>query len=167
MKVRDSQRSKLYKAEHVAWIDRQTRYDDLDACVEYLRKVWTSEWTRSQFDRARAWPLPKVVDGRGTRSATGSIRRINLPRWARTDWVILHECAHALTPERPAHGRAFARTFLALVQHFIGVEAGTALKHAFKAHRVRWRPKRVLTPERLAVLRARGLALAAARKKGD
>jgi hypothetical protein len=39
------------------------------------------------------------------------------------------------------------------------------LRQAFREHRVRYTPKRQLTPEALERLRARGRALAASRKK--
>lgn len=162
---RDSQRKKLYTAETEASLGGKVKFPELPDCEAYLRKVWTAEWTQAHFERARVYPVPAIRDGRGATRATGSLRNIKLPRWARYDWVILHEIAHALTKERPAHGRDFARHFLALVRHFIGAQAGATLKVAFKKHRVRWKPKRALTPERLAQLRARGYALAAARKK--
>jgi len=81
--------------------------------------------------------------------------------------VILHEVAHALTSQRPAHGPHFAACFLSLVRHFIGHPEAAALKAAFKAEHVRTRPKRKrhMTPEVLETLRARGRALAAARHK--
>jgi hypothetical protein len=54
---------------------------------------------------------------------------------------------------------------LKLTRRFLGVEEWRKLREAFKAHRVRHRPrkKRILTEEQRAELRARFAAIRAAR----
>lgn len=160
---RDTQRSKLYAAERAAFGDAFTADPmDFDRAVAFVRQVWRSPWTR------RKWPFvtynapPYVADGRGTLYARGSLGRLNLPRWSRTKPVILHELAHALTWHRrdiAAHGREFAAVLLELVQHWLGVAAAKKLRAAFRAGRVRYRPKRLLTPAQLERLREQRLAV--------
>lgn len=164
-RARDMQRAKLYRAECEAF-PKDGPHFDLDVAEQFIATVWGSPWTKRHFERARDYPPPRVKDGRGTRTARGGLFRINLPRWARTRPIILHEVAHALTRvtrEQPAHGQAFAATFLALAQHFLGTAAAAQLKASFRKHHVRYRPKRRLSEAALAALRARGQQLAARR----
>lgn len=159
---RDTQRSKLYAAEREAFGQPKEELS-LDTTVAFVRQVWRSPWTARKFQIARYSEPPYVADGRGTTAARGSLRRLNLPRWSRNKVVILHELAHALTWHREtfaAHGREFAAVFLELVSHWLGVDAAKRLRAAFRAKRVRYRPKRQLTPEQREALRERGKALA-------
>lgn len=161
--VRDPQKGRLYKAENAAFPNKK---EDLDyeATVAYVAKVWASPWIRRHFRQAVRHPHPYVKDGRGTRIARGGLRRLNLPRWARNRPVILHEITHALLPPSEHHGWLFAKSFLALVQHFIGREAALVLKGAYRSYRVRYKKPRTMRPEVLAKLRERGRQLAAARR---
>lgn len=62
----------------------------------------------------------RITNGGGTRTATGSPDRINLPLWARTRETVLHEAAHAITDSlwpwgsTAAHGPEYARVLLEL-----------------------------------------------------
>src|SRR5262245_65586651 len=164
--ARDMQRAKPYRAEREAFPGFSSGTEVMefaDAC-RYVAMVWRSPWTRRTFPLA-VHAVPRVKDGRGTRIARGGLYRINLPRWARTKPVMLHEIAHSLTVDRldeGVHGRTFARNFLALVQHFLGRDAAKALRASFRKHRVRYNRKRRISPEALAALRSRGAMLAAA-----
>jgi putative metallohydrolase (TIGR04338 family) len=63
---------------------------------------------------------------------------VALPRWGRSERVILHELAHHATPRYcAAHGPEYARTFLDLVRHFMGREVAQQLEEAFESHRVK------------------------------
>jgi hypothetical protein len=139
--MRDSQRSKLYKAERAAWACYDTQpYLTLDECKKLIHKC-------AKFSHG---PRPTVTDGRGTRFARGSSWRINLPKWARTAPVVLHEYAHALTSHMTvaAHGPEFAAAFVKLTRRFIGKTEGDILKMAFRQYRVKCqaRKKMVTTP---------------------
>ena len=81
-----------------------------------------------------------VTDGRGTRAAYGypSQKRISLPKWARSKIVILHEVAHIISPEEPAHGRGFCRLLCDMVQRFIGKQEADTLRGSFKKYRVKY-----------------------------
>ncbi|AXQ69237.1 hypothetical protein HOU02_gp488 [Caulobacter phage CcrBL9] len=87
-----------------------------------------------------------------------------MPRWARCEHIVLHEVAHSLTIRRhgyhvASHGWQYAAIYLDLVRFGMGVEAHRMLKESFKAHKVRWTPKKTRTAspevlERLAKARA-------------
>lgn len=169
--ARDMQKAKLYRAEREAFgfgFSAVVRYDrhsgrhssemTLPDCEAFIDKVCCDAWVRRTFGTI----APRVADGRGTRIARGSPDRINLPRWARTKPVILHELAHGLTrkaygPSPAPHGWEFASVYLRLVQHFLGKDRADQLRAAFKKHRVRTAPKRTrpMSDEAKAILRAR------------
>lgn len=125
-------------------------------CQAYYDELLRSTWWKHR------WPHIKKVrikDGRGTRKARGSLKidffaeqsgsmeftirstasaLINLPRWARREWVMLHELAHSVTPDSlPAHGPDFAANYLTLIHHKLGRDAEQQLLDAFIEHRVR------------------------------
>lgn len=148
---RDNQRAKLYKAEREAFKGKfpcDELHDwSVEDCQRYVDKIQKSKWWKK---RCRFYPRIIVGDGRGHRRAVAyhmTLSRnpgIALPLWSRKEWVILHELAHHLVyGHHPngsaAHGREFAKEFLALVRRWLGPEEAKALKAAFKANRVKSR----------------------------
>ena len=68
---------------------------------------------------------PVVKDGRGRRIACGGLMFIKLPKWARMNYVVLHECAHGLTMHlggKEAHGPLFVRVYIELVSKLTGIK---------------------------------------------
>jgi putative metallohydrolase (TIGR04338 family) len=142
---RDFQRSRVYAAERE--LDGTPTHRKLAECQAFVDKVLRSKWWRSRGGESGI----VVEDGRGRSRAcyqsgffsmTGRGIRppvVKLPRWARSELVILHELAHSLTNGGPWHGREFARNFLALVGRFMGREAATALRESYRKHRVKYR----------------------------
>ena len=166
MRPRDSQRQRLYDAENDCFGRSSYYVGDLGECREFVNKVWTSSWTTKHYRIVAVTFPPDVTDGRGARRAYGSRRRISLPLWTRSKWIILHEIAHGLMIGFvAAHGREFAACYLALVQHFLGKDDAELLKMSFKQYHVKYRPKKKLSEDALAELRKRGRALAAAKIK--
>lgn len=163
-RIRDPQRGRFYKAENHAFPESRDGGMSYEETVGYVTKVWRSAWTQKRFKRARTFKPPEVADGRGTRWARGSLTRLNLPKWARTTPVILHEVCHALHHDEAAHGWAFAQRYLALVQHFLGRQDAQRLKASYRQHKVRYKKPRTMSPETLAKLRARGHQLVAAKR---
>lgn len=117
MSLRDSQRTKFYKWERevVSGRARDQRLS-LEACGELISKVC----------RSYSVAIPEVKDGRGTRKASAQLNRINLPRWARTKGVVLHELTHCILDfdafrrgrwgnAYAAHGPEFMRLFIQLL----------------------------------------------------
>ncbi len=146
---RDSQRSKVYKAETAAGFDKHQPDPDLrdmPALVRFVRRVWRSKRLRAAWPKCGGDP-PVVRDGRGHRNATGSAYRVTLPVWSRNRLVVLHELAHAVTHRQygwatAGHGHEFCAVFLKLVLWHLGRDAHDRLKAGFKAHRVKFRPPR-------------------------
>lgn len=154
MKARDSQRAKLYRAErlHSYWAKTKLM-DSLDGVHQFVADVTRKTWFTVRWPYAQAVKVGgkwtdrwRIKDGRGCRSARGSHLFMVLPCWARHPLVILHEMAHGLSCDDPAHGWRFAETFLTLVHHTLGKDAGDELKRLFRENRVHFRPKRKGNP---------------------
>lgn len=179
---RDSRRQKCYDGERACFgysmgapIDKDR---SLEAAEAFATKVLNSAaWMRLRKDhgklnpagecwiRQRGW---KIKDGRGTTFARGGGNRLNLPRWARTKPVILHEIAHCLVGAGNGHHWPFNRAFIDLVNVFMGRETGTKLERCLKAAGAKTRPPKQLSEEHLAKLRAaskKGLAAIAKKRE--
>lgn len=173
MKERDSQRSKLYTAEKEALEQFATPLPTVDDIQAYILKQSARTTLQTRYGRAMEvanWPI-MIGDGRRTRRALAyGTNKMTFPRWARKDWVVLHEWAHiihnrlaargsllksnvgARTEELrggAAHGWQYAAIYLDLVRFCMGKETHDKLRAAFKEHRVRFKAKstRVATPE--------------------
>ena len=181
------QRSKSYPAARIALKDIAAPLPTVGDLEKYLARQSARATLRSRYGKAvdvSDWKL-EVSDGRRCRRALAyGTYKIAIPRWARNDWVVLHEWAHIVharvtAMERgeclprmvgygsrtselaggPFHGWQYAAVYLDLVRFCMNTEAADALKTAFKEHRVRFRPKRTVTAtpdqlERLAAMRA-------------
>jgi putative metallohydrolase (TIGR04338 family) len=138
--LRDSQRSKVYKAEGVIhYPAKGKRYESMSEVTAYVERVCDSKF----WKKLNGYYV-KVEDGRGRRTACASDwGTINLPKWARQDSVILHELAHTLVNfdyhnPVPSHGKEFAKMYLILVKRFMGKEAHDTLRDSFKKHNVHY-----------------------------
>jgi hypothetical protein len=101
---RDTQRARLYRAEDEVAVGRSLpTLERLQAYVEEVRAAawFVARWGERSFE---------VRPGFGHRHATADRDgRLQLPRWSRTELVVLHEMAHPLTPAGYApHGPEFA-----------------------------------------------------------
>lgn len=159
--LRDSQKGKVYRSEGVLR-KFATSLPSVFDVEKFCDKVTSSCWTQKHFG-----PRNKVVvkDGRGTRNAFARSWMINIPLWARSSDIVLHELAHVFVQRKPPHGPLFAAAYLKLVKHFMGKEAHTALKQAFRKNRVKTkiRAKRILTNEQKEILRERMVKARAAK----
>lgn len=160
---RDSQKSRLYAAEQSVFRGRGQQLGMDIGTIQLLvdgiteSKFWSRLVARSGHEVIRV----RVRQGRKGSCARGGMLEISLPDWAKTPSVLLHELAHSATPGA-AHHWPFAATFLELVRHYMGEPWHLALKAAFKAHGVCYRPKRKATEAQ----REAGRRLAACRR-GD
>ena len=101
---RDFQRSKVYSWERAVF-GRPTEKLTLAQCTELARKLCGFKVI--------------VKNGRGRRKACAyyETRTISLPRWARCEWVVIHECAHLLTDlEHAAHGALYMKNYIRLLE---------------------------------------------------
>lgn len=164
---RDSQRSKLYKAEREVWAGSK-RHETIEEVEAFVAKVRGRKVLKDRFKLALSNRI-KIGDGRRRRNAAGGRYGIYMPRWSRSEMVILHELAHTITirlcgESVAAHGWQYANVYLQLVSSMLGREMHDRLKAAFKKHGVRSKPKkkRTVTPQMLEHLaNARQLAAAA------
>jgi putative metallohydrolase (TIGR04338 family) len=143
--MRDTQRSKLYRAEGVA---TGKSFADIAEVRAYVEKINRSAWWRSHH-KFPGIPI-EVTDGRGRRKACAlGMRTIKLPKWARYEEVVLHELAHTIITSRfgyggaPAHGREFAKMLLLMVRHFMGKDDYETLKTSFKIAGVKYATSKV------------------------
>lgn len=131
---RDSQRARLYRAEDEVGTGR--RLPTVPMLQAYVDALAASAWFEARWG-ARSF---EVRPGYGHRRATADGNGVlQLPKWARTEAVVLHEVAHCLTPvEFAAHGPEYAGVLLSIVRR--AVDPGTAqrLEDSFGRHRVRW-----------------------------
>lgn len=160
--IRDTQRSKLYKAEEVLEGPHTKVFRDLQDITAFVEKVVKSKRFRGLSNWKRSVTL-RVESGAGRRSAAFKdghldVVRLTLPVFARKDWIILHELSHYLVyvdeklngREAAIHGREFCNYYLKLVSYFLGREEADKLKESFRKNKVRYLPKRTLSPERRA-----------------
>jgi len=174
---RDSQRSKLYRAEDVLISHPDNTHYTLEEAQALVDLLMSRAWFKRRWPRLSKRGTIPVVKGRGYRARAhwqtwpGLTYWISLPSPVyRSSYVILHELAHVCCFDQygvnniPAHGREFAKTFLELVNWHMGKDAGDALRQSYKDHGVRYRKRpdrKPLSEDQRQVLRER-MALARA-----
>ncbi len=166
---RDQQKSKLYKAEKILKPMRKS-YPEMADVQAYVVKVQASKVLQRRFGGALTKSF-EVGDGRRRTNAGGGYWGIYMPRWSRTDQIILHEMAHTILIRMQgsnvsAHGWMYANVYLQLVKTMMGAAAHDMLKESFREHRVRFAEKKTraageVTPEMIERLaRAREIRMA-------
>ena len=131
---RDSQRARLYRAEGEVGIGR--RLPSVERMQAYVDDLLAADWFTARWG-ARSF---EIRPGFGHRRATADEHGVlQMPTWARTELVLLHEVAHCLTPATVAsHGPEYAGVLVALARRAMSPGTGQALEEAFLRHRVRW-----------------------------
>lgn len=138
--IADKQTLRLYNAEGV--LKENSEDLTLKECRKYVRDILSTGYVRVNFDYRT--PI-RVGDGRGWVMARATFDDnnkpiIQLPRWARNKYVILHEIAHHLImridEDDNGHGPLFASVLLDLVRIDLGLLAYYKLKLAFLFRRV-------------------------------
>ena len=130
------QAGRLYAAE-AATIKVSNNAMTLKECQQFVDKVLARKYVQANYP----WHLPIVVhDGRGRRNACATFRHWNyailLPKWARNEFVILHEIAHHIS-RGDGHGPQFATCLLDLVRNVMGKEEAELLQAGFALHGVK------------------------------
>ena len=131
---RDNQRARLYRAE--GELDAGRRLPTVDRMQAWVDGLAATDWFVARWgDRAF-----EVRPGFGHRRATADQNGIlQMPKWARSELVLLHEVAHCLTPvDVASHGPEYAGVLLALVRRGMGPGPAQHLEDAFGRERVRW-----------------------------
>ena len=131
---RDSQRARLYRAE--GQVDAGRGLPTVERMQAWVDGLVAADWFVARWgDRAF-----DVRPGFGHRRATADQNGVlQMPKWARSELVLLHEVAHCLTPVNVAsHGPEYAGVLLALVRRGMGPGPAQHLEDAFARERVRW-----------------------------
>jgi putative metallohydrolase (TIGR04338 family) len=100
----DKQQNRLYKSENGIGLKNAGDFVTVAECQKYVNKVLNSKAVLDMFSSKELHHgalVVTVLDGRGHRRATATTDGrgglvINLPKWARSKFVILHELAHHL-----------------------------------------------------------------------
>ena len=156
MTARDSQRSRVYAAEEFVrtLFDRaaqhssrtidffgaqltlppEGRFASMPSVQRYVDDVLALPAVIAR------WPGPGPLTVRARRAASAAhyenssgtgiiaVPDRNSADWAMRELVLLHEIAHHLTPEGPAHGPGFIATFCELAGLVMGPEVGHVLR---------------------------------------
>lgn len=95
-----------------------------------------TDWFMARWGDRRLEVRPGFGHRRATADENGVLQ---MPKWARTELVLLHEMAHCLTPATVAsHGPEYAGVLLTLARRGMGPATAQALEDAFARQRVRW-----------------------------
>ena len=131
---RDSQRARLYRAEGA--VDPGRRLPKVERMQAWVDGLAATDWFVTRWG-VRAF---EVRPGFGHRRATADQNGVlQMPKWARSELVLLHEVAHCLTPVTLAsHGPEYAGILLALTRRGMGPGTAQLLEDAFDRERVRW-----------------------------
>jgi len=153
----DKQQNRLYLSESQAELKSTPDFKTVAECQKYVNKVLNSKAVLEMFSSKEIHQgalVITVLDGRGYRRAVATTDGrgglvIQLPKWARSKYVILHELAHHLEKSysvnnwresikigqtdpiaRQSHGARFTATLLFLVKRELGKETHDRLATA-------------------------------------
>lgn len=150
---RDAQRRKVYDAEIEAGLKRGTpRFEYISDVRDYVLKVRTNGYLRRRYEHSLQPPIDVQDGGNRAARATGNVSRIRLPRWAWSEYIVLHELAHVITEREYGilntawHGREYCEILLDLVRFMLGRDQHDELKRRYKELGVKFRPKKTSAP---------------------
>jgi hypothetical protein len=163
---RDSQRSKVYKAEHAhrmlfpdCWKPLPGADDNITVVQQFVDMVTSLPvWKQIHDEVGLVAPSVSVHPTHGSRGS-GGFGFIRLSKGLpRSPCYILHELAHSMPG---VHHWPFCRAYLTLVRAVLGTRIGDGLRDCFRDKRVKYRKPRFVSDEERQRLRERGKALAA------
>lgn len=132
---RDSQRARLYRAEGL--VDAGRRLPTVERMQAWVDGLVATDWFAARWGRRSFEVRPGFGHRRATADQANGV--LQMPRWARSELVLLHEVAHCLTPATLAgHGPEYAGVLLALARRGMGPATAQRLEDAFASERVRW-----------------------------
>ncbi len=142
--LRDSQKQKLYSAENRA-LGGGRLLDSIQDCQALVDMICKSRFWKSLLRRnGKEWMIAERIHCIPTKKGSGVAtwcegeRIIRLPKASFKTWIIIHELAHAATPNKaPNHGPEYARTYLQLVKRFMGQRPYERLLAEFRASKIR------------------------------
>lgn len=116
---RDSQRQRLYRAEHDYGYDGAT-FEDIIEVRAYVNGISKYPWFQRRFGSLGGINIRTCrSDARRSHASSDEIAMAEVDGEYRI-WSILHEITHILVPPpHPAHGPLFARTLLEITRHIL------------------------------------------------
>ncbi len=150
---RDSQRARLYRAEGL--VDAGRPLPTVARMQAWVDGLAATDWFVARWGARSFEVRPGYGHRRATADAVNGV--LQMPKWARSELVLLHEIAHCLTPlTHASHGPEYAGVLLALARRGMGPGTAQRLEDAFAAERVRWTLAAV--PEAQSSVRAERMA---------
>ena len=131
MSERDSQRSRVYKAEKE--IPHGRVFNSVKEIQDFCDRMTSSKWWQATYPNILKI---NVGDGRRRSSASGvrsgNTIKIAMPKFSRNELIVIHEVVHGLKKAGEAwHGKEYCGEYLKVVRHFMGVASSKALLDAF------------------------------------
>ena len=140
MRQRDSQRSRVYKAENAVF-DMHAGVLNQEEVLAVRNKILSSRhWRKAKGSK---WVLLRFKRSTYQRALFHhKDKSISLPPWAMNKHVVIHEMAHSLTFKEdktlPGHGKIFCSHYLNLVAELLGEGEAERLEISFWEHEVRY-----------------------------
>ncbi|MBU9762370.1 TIGR04338 family metallohydrolase [Mycobacterium sp. TNTM28] len=150
MSSRDTQRAKVYAAEQFVrtMFDRaaqhssraidffgtsltlppEAKFGSVEAVQRYVDEVLARVGGAAVAVRARRGVTAAHYQSTDGRAVIAVPERTS---WALRELVVLHELAHHLSPEGPAHGPGFVATYCELCETIMGPEVGLVLRMVY------------------------------------
>ena len=125
MRMRDFQRSKVYKWEWEALrsLPQNWMLVTVGECQVLVEKIWLRE-------EQHLHDVPIVTDGRGRTSAGSKRGEIAIPRKMRQSVVVCHEVAHEMLPCGVGHTEDFVSTFITVLNNNLGISKDALIETA-------------------------------------
>ena len=147
---RDSQRSKLYEAEHDLIPPADDNSLEFHDVILKLAEVVNDTWFRKKFGRLFSDEELEVENARPSQNmayALGTLKLSFPPHFCNVP-IILHELTHIIVDrlsfvvhfrkKYAVHGRMFAFIYLELVKKYMGSENHAILKSGYKEFNVKY-----------------------------
>lgn len=124
---RDSQRQRVYNAEHEAFEEtphnRLMDFKEAEDFTYMIAPLWIKFKVSKRMRPGRAHHDPNTDE-------------LVFSEKSLRSWVIIHEATHAWEDRGAAHGPEFARKYIEMVRHYLGSDAEKLLLNAFDKHKV-------------------------------
>jgi putative metallohydrolase (TIGR04338 family) len=137
----DSQRQKLYDAQHKAPVGEE--FDSMKEVAREVAGILSKAWWQRRYATGSVTLRPGNGARRARAKGNSVSGNITFPRRHRRERSIIHELIHLTVPVPHAwHGRLYASRYLEAVCWRMGEEAGRALKEGYREENVKWHPRR-------------------------